>query len=102
VQALTPETVARHLDPTSHVNTFSDASLAQALWAEGFAPVAAWYFGMDAYELLTQLALKLEDHTALPRLAELIPGLQDCLDQGRLCDDLVVAAVPVDHANREG
>jgi len=95
VQKLCPDTVARHLDPTSHVNCFSDASLATALVRSGFRPVAAWYFGMDAYELLVQFALHLGDAAVLERLAPFIPNLQACLDSARLCDDVIVAAVPL-------
>lgn len=93
-QASRPSWVARHMDPTSHVNCFSDASLATALVESGFAPVAAWYFGLDAYELLVQVALRLGDDRALDRLADLIPALQQAFDQGRQCDDLIIAAVP--------
>jgi 2-polyprenyl-3-methyl-5-hydroxy-6-metoxy-1,4-benzoquinol methylase len=95
VQAACPDTVARHLDPTSHVNCFSDESLATALLESGFRPVAAWYFGMDAYEVLVQLSLK-GDPELFRRAADLIPPLQATLDAGLLCDDLVVAAVPLD------
>jgi hypothetical protein len=94
IQSLIPNRVGRHLDPTSHVNCFSDASISSALDASGFKPVAAWYFGMDAYELLAQLAMELGDHGIFDRLAHLIPGLQTSLDGGLLCDDIVVAAVP--------
>ena len=95
VQKLCPDTVARHLDPTSHVNCFSDASLATALVRSGFRPVAAWYFGMDAYELIIQLALQLGDPGAVERLVPWIPELQASLDTARLCDDVIVAAVPL-------
>lgn len=97
VQAVCAETVARHMDPTSHVNAFTDSSLATCLVRSGFRPVAAWYFGMDVYELLVQAALRLGD-TAFDRLADLIPPLQSIQDQGRVCDDLVIAAVPMDEA----
>jgi hypothetical protein len=96
VQTACPETVARHLDPTSHVNCFSDESLATVLFETGFRPVSAWYFGMDAYEVLVQLSLKRNDPELLDRAADLIPPLQATLDAGLLCDDLVVAAVPID------
>lgn len=96
IQRECPDTVARHLDPTSHVNCFSDASLATALFTSGFKPVAAWYFGMDAYELLIQLALRLDASDALERWAHLIPGLQASLDSAQLCDDIIVAALPLE------
>jgi 2-polyprenyl-3-methyl-5-hydroxy-6-metoxy-1,4-benzoquinol methylase len=94
VQRLTPDTVARHLDPTTHINTFTDASLATALVETGFEPIAVWYFGMDAYELLMQQALQLQGDGVMSALGGMIPELQSCLDHGRLCDDIVMAAVP--------
>ena len=94
VQSQNPFAIARHMDPTSHINTFSDASLATALVETGFVPVAAWYFGMDVYELLIQAALRLDDTTVVDRLADMIPALQQTLDLGRQCDDLVLAAIP--------
>lgn len=89
-----PGQVYRHMEPTSHVNCFSDASVATLLHDAGFAPVAAWYFGMDAYELLTQMALALDDGSLVARFAHAIPGLQRTLDRHGCCDDLIVAAVP--------
>jgi hypothetical protein len=84
--------VARHLDPTSHVNCFSDASIATALYESGFKPIAAWYFGMDIYETLIQLSI--HSHPDLIEgFAHLIPFLQAGLDQVQFCDDLVIAAV---------
>ena len=95
VQSHFPDTVARHMDPTSHVNCFSDESLATALLLSGFKPVAAWYYGMDVYELLVQLALHVDNNGFMERAAHLIPGLQAVLDSAKLCDDIVVAAVPI-------
>ena len=96
VQALEGAMVARHMDPTTHVNAFSDESLCTALVEEGFAPIAAWYFGMDAYEALVQAALRDNDAGLLPRMAHLAPVLQRALDLGRQCDDIVIAALPVE------
>jgi len=95
VQGIPGAVVARHLDPTSHLNCFSDESLATVLLAGGFRPVAAWYFGMDAYELLVQLALRIDDEGTLAALARPILDLQQTLDGALLCDDIVVAAVPL-------
>jgi 2-polyprenyl-3-methyl-5-hydroxy-6-metoxy-1,4-benzoquinol methylase len=94
VQAMTDAQVARHMDPTSHIHCFSDESLCTALVEEGFAPVAAWYFGMDAYEAGIQMALKSSNPDLLASMGVFIPILQKALDQGRQCDDLVLAAVP--------
>jgi len=95
IQQECPDTIARHLDPTSHVNCFSDASLATALYLEGFKPIAAWYFGMDAYEMLTQMAIKMNSEKMVSELATLIPNLQASMDAVHLCDDIIVAAVPI-------
>ena len=62
---------------------------------QGLSVLAAWYFGMDAYELLVQLAIQLAHPEMMARLAPLIPGLQACLDSAELCDDIIVAAVPI-------
>lgn len=94
VQACNPAGVARHMDPTSHINCFSDASLMTALVQSGFEPVAAWYFGMDAYELLVQVALRSGHDDVLEKCADMIPSLQVGIDAGLQCDDLIVAARP--------
>lgn len=92
VQADEGAVVARHMDPTTHVNAFSDESLCTALVEEGFGPVAAWYFGMDAWEFVVQAALRIGDDALLGQLAEGIPALQRAADRGRQCDDIVIAA----------
>lgn len=94
VQIQWTDTPVRHAVPSSHMNLFSDASLATLLERAGFRPVAAWYFGMDAYEMLVQQAKALNEPTLVSRLAPAIPGLQAALDAGRLCDDVIIAAVP--------
>ncbi|NJL54856.1 class I SAM-dependent methyltransferase [bacterium] len=93
-QAENPKNIARHMDPTSHFNCFSDSSLATVLVETGFRPVAVWYFGMDAYELLVQLAMRLNNPQVLEDLGDMIPALQASCDAGRQCDDLIMAAVP--------
>ena len=94
VQACNPSSVARHMDPTSHINCFSDASLMTALAQSGFEPVAAWYFGMDAYEMLVQIALRSGHDDVLNKCADMIPAMQAALDFGLQCDDIIVAARP--------
>lgn len=96
VQALDGAVVARHMDPTSHVSAFTDASLCTALVEEGFAPFAAWYFGMDAYETCMQMALRLDDASVFPALAQFIPAIQKAADRGRQCDDIIIAASLLD------
>ena len=94
VQAMPDAVVARHMDPTTHVNGFTDESLCTALVDEGFIPVAAWYFGMDAYEACVQAALRANDPRLFDVLADFIPVIQLALDRGRQSDDIIIAAVP--------
>ena len=93
IQEIFPNTVARHLDPTSHMNCFSDRSLIALMDRAGFQPLAAWYFGMDAYELLMQFSLN--SNVNFSQLALKIPKLQSYLDQGRLCDDIILICAPI-------
>jgi len=95
VQGMEGAVVARHMDPTTHVNGFTDASICTALVKEGFAPVAVWYFGMDAYETFVQAALKASDPSIFNAMSDFIPVLQQALDRGRQCDDIIIAAVPI-------
>jgi len=98
-------TPARHAVPTSHVNLFSDGSLATLLYRCGFAPVAAWYFGMDAFEMLSQQAMQLGSAEVMEQLGGAIPALQSAFDRGRICDDIIIAAAPLstvgDQANAD-
>lgn len=95
IQAQFPNAVWRHLAPASHVNVFSDASLATLLHQNGFRPIAAWYFGMDFFELLCQFASALDDERLLTQLGRLVAPMQAQLDLAQFVDDIIVAAVPV-------
>lgn len=55
IQAAFPEHVFRHMSPVSHVMLFTERSLHEALRLTGFEPVAMWYLGLDAYELVNTL-----------------------------------------------
>lgn len=91
-----PGSVYRHIEPTSHIHCFSDASVATLLHDAGLQPVAAWYFGMDVYELLTQQALELNDSAFVDRFAHLVSPLQQMLDAHGCCDEVIIAARPFD------
>lgn len=95
VQAQFPDSVWRHLSPATHVNIFSDASIVNLLYENGFRPVAAWYFGMDFYELLCQFAAELDDDRLLSKLGALVAPMQARLDAAEFVDDLIIAAVPI-------
>jgi len=97
VQSLPDAVVGRHMDPTSHIQAFSDESLMTLLFKARFQPVAVWYFGMDVYEALVQAAVRVNSASILESMAELIPKLQESVDLGRQCDDIIVAAVPIEN-----
>ncbi|MGD0697456.1 MAG: class I SAM-dependent methyltransferase [Terriglobia bacterium] len=96
VQKVFPDSVVRHLDPLGHVSIFTDNSIATAFELAGFAPAAAWYFGMDAYELVMQLSYRLVSSIAPVRevLATCIAPLQAALDLAQISDEIALAAVP--------
>ncbi|MFC1866760.1 class I SAM-dependent methyltransferase [Thermodesulfobacteriota bacterium] len=89
-----PDSVIRHLDPMDHIQCFSDSSLATAFNLSGYDIVAAWYFGMDAYELATQLSYISGDNNVLESLKEKIPLFQKTLDLAKLSDFTVFVGVP--------
>lgn len=98
IQTIFPNSVVRHLDPLGHIQCFTDSSLATAFVENGYSPVAAWLFGMDAYEMFIQLfrswswqsGLKRDD--ILYNFGELIPQIQQRLDLAKLSDEIVIAA----------
>ena len=94
VQRAFPDSVNRHLFPLSHIRIFSDSSLANAFVKSGFTPKAAWYFGMDMYELTMQLARLAGENKIISQLGPVLLGLQPILDQGMLSDTMVFAGTP--------
>ena len=96
IQAGFRDTVVRHLDPLAHIQFFTDSSLATAFVVSGLRPVAAWYFGMDVYELMTQLshASGGNGSLAIESLLRRLETLQRAVDESRGSDGLVLAGRP--------
>lgn len=94
IQCLSPDRIIRHLDPLGHINIFTDSSLLTAFEISGFTPVAAWYFGMDGYELTTQLSYLLGDKRIMKELKKHTASMQHKIDQSRLSDTIVLAGKP--------
>ncbi len=94
VQKLFPDTIIRHLDPLGHINVFTDNSLCTAFDIAGFGPVAAWYFGMDAYELTTTISHLVKESRPMEVLGRFLP-LQGAVDEGQLSDEIILAGRPV-------
>ena len=89
-----PDSVIRHLDPMDHNQCFSDSSLATAFVLSGLDISSAWYFGMDAYEFLSQLAYSIGEDKVMELWGEKIPVLQEQLDLGRLSDFVLFVGTP--------
>ncbi len=100
-QRIWPSQVARHLDPTSHLHVYSDSSIVWSLVRAGLRPVAAWYFGMDAYELLNNLALLASDASLVRKASEAIGELQRDIDRAQYCDSIVIAARAMSEREQE-
>jgi 2-polyprenyl-3-methyl-5-hydroxy-6-metoxy-1,4-benzoquinol methylase len=94
VQSVFPNSVVRHLEPFGHINCFTDSSLATTFKASNFDIVGAWYFGMDAYELTTQLSYSLNENKIIQKMKECIPKFQDRLDLAKLSDEMMFVGKP--------
>jgi len=95
IQEIFSESIVRHLDPLGHINIFSDNSLATILYQNKFAPFAAWYIGMDSYELFVQLSNLIKDQSKLEIIKKNIPQFQKAFDKNRFCDEIIIAAKPL-------
>jgi len=93
VQRQFSNTVIRHLEPLGHINCFTDSSLATALILSGFYPRAAWYYGMDFYELIMQLSMQISSKSLFDISKNMISVLQNSLDMGLLSDSMVLLGV---------
>lgn len=93
IQRQFPNTVIRHLDPSSHLNVFSDTAVVEMLYTCGFEPVSLWLFGMDSIEMAQQLMLNAGSGAPDFIEPEVLLGLQRLIDANYFSDDLVCAAV---------
>lgn len=87
------ESIVRHMQPLGHLHLFSATSLLTALDALGTRPLEAWYYGMDAYELMVQACHVAGSERALSALAPAINPIQLGIDHGRLSDEIAVAVL---------
>lgn len=93
IQKTFPNSIVRHLDPIGHIQIFTDFSLFRCFSNNGFGVVAAWYFGMDIYELISQASFALQNNAAVEKLKCLIDNLQEQLDAAKLSDEMIFAGV---------
>ncbi len=94
IQQLSTDTVIRHLDPMGHIMAFTDASAAELYYKNKFSPFAAWYYGMDAYETLMQVATKTESYEAFTKTGPLQMELQQFVDENIFSDGITLAGIP--------
>jgi cyclopropane fatty-acyl-phospholipid synthase-like methyltransferase len=94
IQRLTSDSIIRHLEPLGHINVFTDMSLITAFLRSGFDIKAAWYFGMDAYELITQLACMTDSDRLIENAKVMIPILQELVDMTKVSDEVVYIGIP--------
>jgi 2-polyprenyl-3-methyl-5-hydroxy-6-metoxy-1,4-benzoquinol methylase len=90
VQSLFPDSIIRHLEPLNHPHCFSDSSLATAFMVTGFDVKAAWYFGMDAHELILQFSNFLKNNALIQKGDMIIPAFQKVFDLAKLSDAMVL------------
>lgn len=94
IQRLSTECIIRHIDPMGHIMLFTDASAAEIYVRNNFKPIAAWYYGMDVYELLMQIGNKVGNYSCLLDTGELQMELQQCIDNARFSDGLTLVGIP--------
>ncbi len=96
IQGIKTDSIVRHLDPMGHISCYSDESAAELYFRTDFYPIAAWYYGMDVYELLMQLGHLLDDYDVLNNTSEIQLMLQQRMDEAKLSDGLTIVGVPKD------
>lgn len=93
IHTILPGSVIRHLDPMDHIQCFSDTSLATAFTLSGYEIVSAWYFGMDAFELVTQISYFLNDNKVIDKMRKKLSVLQERLDMSKLSDFVIFTGI---------
>lgn len=90
IQKKFPDKIIRHLDPLGHIQMFTDLSLSTLVHDSNFKLDSLWYFGMDSYELLIQLASFSKSDNLLGK--EIISELQFLMDINTLSDSMIFTA----------
>lgn len=93
-QRLNTESIIRHIDPMGHIMLFTDASAAEIYVRSKFKPVAAWYYGMDVYELLMQIGNRINNFDCLLKTGDLQIELQQFIDEVQFSDGLTLVGIP--------
>lgn len=89
VQKTFSRSILRHLEPLGHINIFSEKSLKTLCRRNKLEVVSIWRYGMDAYELFSQLAYNTSNTTLMKEAGEYINDFQKELDKVGLSDEMV-------------
>ena len=90
IQKQFPEKIIRHMDPLGHIQMFTDLSLASLVHDANFKLDNLWYFGMDSYEFLMQLASFSNNDILIDK--KIINELQLLMDLNTLSDSIIFTA----------
>lgn len=99
IQNIKTDSIVRHLDPMGHISCYSDESAAELYFRTDFYPIAAWYYGMDVYEMLMQLGHHLNGYDVLTQTSDIQMLLQQRIDEAKLSDGLTIVGVPKNKYN---
>lgn len=83
----------RHLAFPSHIMIFTKKSAEYMLRKNGFEPIAIWYWGMDAIELLKYMKLldkNFANSELLQALSTKINEIQNIFDRSKMSDEFLI------------
>ena len=83
----------RHFTPWCRISCFTDSSLNTLFFNNNIQPTNAWYFGLDAYELFTQIAYNQKDISILKLMKNHIPAIQESIDNSQLSDSIILGGI---------
>lgn len=83
----------RHLTIPGHIMVFTKKSAEHMLRKNGFEPIAIWYWGMDAIELLKYMKLSdknFANSELLQALSTKINEIQNIFDRSKMSDEFLI------------
>ncbi len=92
--AYNDQIICRHIYPCA-LSSYTEKSATSIIKKEGFRIVAIWYYGMDIYELINNIAYKDEgfhNSELFSLLRNMTNELQMVVDQKKLSDQFMVIA----------
>lgn len=91
IQTAINPNIIRHMDPTIHVHMFTLNSVVTAYILNNIVPQGCWFYGMDAYEIVTQLVPNTElTNIDSSKLVRAISELQRAVDISGFSDEIAL------------